>query len=142
MAELQRAASPKGTALIIGRVARAEHSVQSQMRQQMRQLLKKFNIEPRDGKKRSTSVFNYICRRCGGRVSEPLEVAKWKTTHTPKHSITSWENNAGLAGNDITPELKTQILQELKHWAADHFGNLETEIESTETYILESVFFK
>ena len=67
-------------------------------------------------------------------------MARWQVSHSPIHSLESWKMKTGLAGNEVSSELKNDVLADLETWANESYGGLIKTIVSEEKYILEGVW--
>lgn len=133
--EIFRVAAPGGATLILGRIEREPESVKSRMAREMNDRLRLHGYEGRRGEKRNRKLFD-SCLRRGGQMMEPVTVATWKETASPRQSLDSWRSTGGLAGVPVPSETKERILAELGAWAEEAFGGLDEQFESEETYIL------
>ena len=136
--ETLRVAAARGACLIVGRVRRDPESVSAQMRRQMRRFLSKAGIEGRSGEKNCQAVFDELCAR-GGRRMEPRVAATWRSEHSPLESIESWQGKEGLAGVTVPNDIKYTVLERLRAWALDHFGDLRRSSAAEQSYVLEGV---
>jgi hypothetical protein len=136
--EAFRVASPDGATFIVGRVAREADSVRARMAREMRERLRRHGFEGRGGELRFQKLFDSFRRR-GGEVLEPVPVARWKVSASPRASLDSWRSLAGLGGIQVPPTIRDQILTELEAWASEVFGHLDEQSESEETYVLRPV---
>lgn len=140
--ELRRAVAPQGGVLIIGKIEREKNSVTTIMKRKMQQMLKKYDIRPRDGARQNKLIFDTFCEKSHENAMTKHIAATWQVFQAPFNSIQSWKGKAGMAGVDVDKKAKAAVLEELEKWAKQHFGNIQKTIESTEQYILESVSFK
>ncbi|HEX6184272.1 MAG TPA: class I SAM-dependent methyltransferase [Pyrinomonadaceae bacterium] len=134
-AEVFRLASPAGAALIVGRVERTSGSVKERMAQEMNERLRHRGLKGRRGERRNRKLFG-ACERLGGEVLEPVPVATWSVTASPRQSLDSWRHLTGLGGIPVPAETRSEVLAELEVWAAEEFGGLDREFEFEETYVL------
>ncbi|HYP28564.1 MAG TPA: class I SAM-dependent methyltransferase [Blastocatellia bacterium] len=133
--EIFRVASPGGATLILGRIDRDTESVKARMAREMNNLLRMHGYEGRRGEQRNRKLFE-SCRARGAQVLEPVEVAAWDVTASPRQSLDSWRSAGGLGGTPVPPETKERILAELGAWAEGAFGGLDEQFESRDRYIL------
>lgn len=134
-AEVYRVAQPSGATLIVGRVERERDSVRARMARAMNEGLRRYGYEGHRGERHNRRLIE-ACRRRGGQALEPLTVARWKTTATPRQSLDSWRSLKGLGGVAVAAEVRERILAELEQWATDTFGGLDTTRVSEEAYTL------
>jgi hypothetical protein len=138
VAEVFRVAAPAGASLIIGRVERAPESVRARMSREMNERLRQHGLEGRRGEQRKRRLFDAFQAR-SAEVLEPVTVASWKVSSSPRQSLASWRSHAGLGGLRVAPAVRDEILNGLEAWAAEAFGGLEAQIESEESYVLSAV---
>ena len=133
--EVFRVAAPDGATLIIGRVDRDPESVRARMAKEMNNRLRAHGYEGHRGEQRNRKLFE-SCRRRGAQILEPVTVATWKVSASPRQSLDSWRCHTGLGGIPVPSETKERILAGLEMWAEEAFGGLDEQFESEETYIL------
>jgi hypothetical protein len=136
--EVFRTASYAGATLILGRVEREPGSVRERMAQMMTELLSGRGFEGRRGERRSRKLVE-ACTRGGAEIVEPVSVAKWNVSASPRQSLDSWRRVGGLGGIPVPDTTRSEILRELEDWAEGTFGGLDRVFESEETYVLSSV---
>ena len=134
-AEVFRLASPNGATLILGRVERTPGSVKELMAREMNERLRLRGLKGRRGERRNRRLFE-SCERLGAEVLEPLPVATWSASASPRQSLDSWRSLESLGGLPVSAETRAEVLDELEVWAAATFGGLEREFEFEETYVL------
>ena len=105
------------------------------MAQEMNERLRQRGLKGKRGERRSRRLFE-ACEQLGGELLEPLSVASWETSASPRQSIDSWRGLAGLGGVPVAEETRAEILSELEAWAADTFGGLDDVFKFEETYVL------
>jgi SAM-dependent methyltransferase len=137
-AEVFRLASPAGATLLVGRIERTPGSVKERMAQEMNESLRRRGLKGRRGERRTRKLFE-ACARLGGEALEPVPVATWNATASPRQSLDSWRSLGGLSGIPLAEEARAEILAEVEAWAADTFGGLDREFEFEETYVLSPV---
>ncbi|WP_413175682.1 class I SAM-dependent methyltransferase [Anabaena azotica] len=135
--ELYRVASDR-TLFMVGRIKRHKESVREQIRQQMQQQLQHHGLSGKRGEKNQHQLME-LCVQRGGRKIEPVMVQEWKVTTTPQESLDNWQKKPGLGGINLPEQIKQNILDELRIWAKDKFGQLDQQMESQEAYILQGV---
>src|SRR5215207_2301251 len=134
-AEIFRLASPAGATVILGRVERTPGSVKERMAQEMNERLRRRGLRGRRGRRRHRRLFE-SCERLGAEILEPVPVATWKVSASPRQSLDSWRSLTGLGGIPVSAETRAEVLDELEVWAAETFGGLERVSEFEETYVL------
>lgn len=134
-AEIFRLASPDGATVLLGRVERTRGSVRERMAQEMNERLRRRGLKGRRGERRSRKLFE-ACERLGAEILEPVHVATWNVSASPRQSLESWRSLTGLGGIPVTAETRAEVLDELESWATAEFGGVETEFEFEETYVL------
>lgn len=136
--EVFRIASSAGATLILGRVERTPGSIRDRMAQEMNERLRRRGFEGRRGERRNRKLFE-SCLRRGAEILEPVPVATWSISASPRQSLDSWRRLTGLGGLPVPATIRVDILRELEVWAAEVFGGLDREFESEETYVLKSL---
>ncbi|NET10866.1 MAG: class I SAM-dependent methyltransferase [Merismopedia sp. SIO2A8] len=139
--ECHRLAHPGGTLVVFGRIQRSKESIRDQMQKQLQQLLKKHGLKGRQGDRRQRKLLDVLIDQ-GAEPIDPIKAVRWPVAHSPADSLKSWQGKSGLGGNDISDELKTEILSELEGWAIAQFGDLEQVVNSEEGYVLQGVWLK
>jgi SAM-dependent methyltransferase len=134
-AEVFRLASPDGATFILGRVERTPGSVKERMAQEMNERLRRRGLKGRRGARRNRKLFE-SCERLGAEILEPVPVATWGVTASPRQSLESWRRLTGLGGIPVSAETRAEVLGGLEVWAAEEFGGLDEEFEFEETYVL------
>lgn len=136
--EIHRIARFDGATLVLGRVERNHDSVRSRMATEMIDRLRLHGFVGRRGERQNRKLFE-SCSRAGAVELEPVPVASWKTSSSPRQSLDSWRGHTHLGGLQVPASTRTDILQELESWAMEVFGGLDRELESEETYVLKSL---
>lgn len=134
-AEVFRLAAPDGATLILGRVERTPGSVKERLAQEMNELLRQRGLKGRRGGRRNRKLFE-SCERLGAETLEPVPVATWNVSASPRQSLDSWRSLTGLGGIPVSAETRAEVLSELEVWAMAEFGGLHREFEFEETYVL------
>ena len=70
---------------------------------------------------------------------EPRVAATWRAEHSPLASIESWQSKEGLAGVTVPIDIKYTVLERLRAWALDQYGDLRRSAEAEQAYVLEGV---
>jgi ubiquinone/menaquinone biosynthesis C-methylase UbiE len=133
-----RIAHHAGCTVLIGRIRRDKASMRSVMRGKMRELATACGIGRPGGEENSRKLAEAFRKR-GAAVLEPLEVATFSVSSSPRSALAAWEGKAGLAGADVPVAVKQSVLSELRAWAIATFGDLDVSESSEERYILEGV---
>jgi ubiquinone/menaquinone biosynthesis C-methylase UbiE len=136
--ETKRVLRPEEGWLILGRVHRPNDSVKYTLRRQMRKLLKEAGYSGRDHDAHVETLFSKL-EAIGGERAAPRVVARWMGRHTPLDSIKAWQGRKGFAGFDISEEVKGGVLDQLRGWAEERYGNLEAPLEQEEFFELEAI---
>jgi SAM-dependent methyltransferase len=134
-AEVFRLASPGGATLMLGRVERTHGSVKERLAREMNERLRRRGLRGRRGERRGGKLFE-ACERLGAETLEPVPVATWKASASPRQSLDSWRSLTGLGGIPVAAGTRAEVLDELEAWAAEEFGRLDEEFEYEETYVL------
>jgi len=106
--EFFRVAAPAGAVLISGRARRDPTSVQAEMRQRMRQLLREVGVEGRASERNLQAMFDACCA-AGARRIEPRVAHRWVVERSPLRSIEAWQGKDGLAGIAVSAESKRVV---------------------------------
>ncbi|HKP82434.1 MAG TPA: class I SAM-dependent methyltransferase [Pyrinomonadaceae bacterium] len=136
--EVFRLASSTEATLVLGRVERAPESVRARMAKEMNERLRGHGFVGRRGERHNRKLFELCCDR-GAVELEPVAVAQWRTSASPRQSLDSWHSLDGLGGVPVPAPIRAEILRELEGWAEEEFGGLDQEFESEETYVLKSL---
>ena len=136
--EVFRIVSPAGGTLILGRVERAPDSIKERMAREMNVRLRSRGFEGRRGERRNRKLVD-LCIQNGAEIPEPVVVAKWRISASPQQSLDSWRGLQGLGGIPVPAETRQKVLRELEVWAKETFGELGTEFESEDTYVLKAI---
>jgi ubiquinone/menaquinone biosynthesis C-methylase UbiE len=138
VAEVRRVLRTAGGWLVTGRVRRPPDSPKSVLRRQMRQMLRAAGFEGRSHEAGAEQVFAAL-EADGGRRMEPRTAASWTVPHRPADSIAAWEGKSGLAGIELPLHVKSNVLSDLRAWAAERFGDLQRELEQNEHFELAAI---
>lgn len=133
--EVSRIAAPTGATLIIARVERDSGSMRARMAREMHERLRRHGYEGRRAERHNPKLFE-LFRQRGASMLEPVTIAKWKVSASPRHSLDSWRSLTGLGGVSLPAAIQNEILMELEAWAIEMFGGLDQQFESEETYVL------
>jgi ubiquinone/menaquinone biosynthesis C-methylase UbiE len=141
VAESLRVVWPERARLIVGRVQWSSLSLQTQMKQQLHQLLRQHGLPAREGEQHQQRLLACWCQH-GAQAITPLVAARWRVVSTPGEALTTWCNKPGLGGLDPPARLKQAILLDLAAWAEATFGDLEQQVESEAAYVLQGARFR
>jgi ubiquinone/menaquinone biosynthesis C-methylase UbiE len=136
--EVFRIARTAGATLITGRVERTPGSIRERMAQEMNERLLRRGFEGRRGERRNRKLIE-SCLSRGAEILEPVSVATWSVSASPRQSLDSWRRLTGLGGLPVPATIRAEILRELEAWAEEVFGGLDREFESEETYVLKAL---
>lgn len=136
--EINRLSQNTDLWLLIGKVKKAPDSVPAIMRRTMRQFLKNQGIEGLSGKKHKEQLVQYFVEK-GATSWQNIKVASWQKNYAPIQSINAWRNKSGLAGTNISPELKTLVLDQVEAWAGTYFEDIQKALPVEYTYELKAI---
>jgi ubiquinone/menaquinone biosynthesis C-methylase UbiE len=136
--EVFRMATGAGATFIVGRVQRESDSVRARMAREMNERLRAYGFEGRGGERQTRLLFESLSRR-GAEILEPVMVARWRVTTSPRQSLDSWRCLKSLGGAPVPDAARSQILTELEGWAEEVFGGLDKRCEAEETYVLRPI---
>ena len=139
--EVLRVANPTGTRVVFGRVTRPRDSVRSVMRRRMRELLEESGHRGRDHLAHRDTLIDELERKGAKRLDTRI-AATWSRTGSPADSLRDWESKTGLAGVDVSDQLKADILAQLRAWAARRYRDIESPLEQEESFELSGVLVK
>ncbi|ACK64447.1 Methyltransferase type 11 [Rippkaea orientalis PCC 8801] len=131
-----RVAHREGAVLLLGSIQRDREGMKAKMRQEMQRRLQE-NGFPQRKKESKHQRLQELFSQPGIKRIDPLEVFRWTVVSTPQHSLTRWQEKAGIGGIEPSISVKETLLNELETWAKNTFGSLDQPIESEEAYILE-----
>lgn len=137
-AETRRVLGAGGGWLVLGRVRRPPDSVKSVLRRQMRRLLQARGFAPRSHGARAEAVFAAL-EQAGGERMEPRAAARWTRPHRPADSIAAWRDKAGLAGIEVSDDVKARVLAELRAWALEEYGSIDHPRTQEEAFELDAI---
>lgn len=133
--EVFRVAAPAGATLIIARVERDPDSVRERMAAEMHERLRSHGFEGRRAQRQNRKLFDSFRAR-GAEILEPVQVASWKVSASPRQSLNAWRSLTGLGGIPLPATIQNEILTELEDWTLKEFGELDRQFEFAETYVL------
>lgn len=121
--------------LIIGKVRRPHDSPKSQMRQQMRRSLADAGYGARSHDDHTERVVAALVERGAVRL-EPVVAAEWRTMHRPADSIAAWASKEGLGALVIPAGVKRAVLDDVRTWALENYGDIDVPFEQVEIFQL------
>jgi ubiquinone/menaquinone biosynthesis C-methylase UbiE len=136
--EVFRVASRIGATLVLGRLQREKQSLRARLRLEMRERLRQLGYASHEAKQKERDILD-ACVRRGATLLERRVVATWPVQHSAAQTLASWREKSGLAGLELTAEVKETVLSQLAGWAKDAFGSLEAVQSAEEKYVLEGV---
>lgn len=136
--EIDRVRHATGGWLVVAKVSRPRESPKSQMRRQMRRTLRESGIDGRNHEHHTEDVFALLEARGAHRI-ETIVAAQWTTRYRPLDSLVSWAGKDGLAGVEIEDATKTVVLEKVRDWAVEFYGDIEQEIDQEEFIELHAV---
>ncbi|MBW8874355.1 MAG: methyltransferase domain-containing protein [Acidobacteria bacterium] len=136
--ETLRVAHPAGAVFVLGRVRREGDSLRAILRRQMRRLLAGHGVAGRGGEEARSLLFSAFAAR-GGDPLPPRTAASWPVLERVADSLASWRSKPDLAGADVLPEVRHDVLERLAAWAEQTWGTLDFTREATESYELAAV---
>lgn len=122
---------------VVGRVERS--GVKQVLRRQREVILADRGVAgARSGGRRTQALLEAFVG-AGALVEPKRAVATWTVTTTAEEVIAGWETMSSMGGEAVAPEVRVDVLSELRRWADGEFGELDRPQESRETYTLEGV---
>jgi hypothetical protein len=108
----------------------------------MRKLLEEEGYSGRNHRAYAEALFSAL-EAIGGERTEPRVAARWTRRHALLDSITAWQGKEGLAGYDVPKEVKERVLDQLRAWAEELYGDLEEVLlEQEEFFELEAIHLR
>ena len=138
VAETRRVLGPAGGWLVVGRVRRPHGSLKSNLRRRMRRLLEERGFTGRSHESHTEKVFSAL-EELGARRAPALDAARWIIQHRPSDSFTSWEGKNGLVGLDIPEQVKRDVLDSLRAWAVEEYGDPDAPHTQEEFFELDAI---
>jgi methyltransferase family protein len=135
--ESARVAAPSGASFVLGRVHRDPGSPRERLRHEKRTRLADRGYSTTDGRGRHRRALEALAG--GGEPLDRVVAATWSVRYSSAEVLRDWTELAGLAGSELTPSVKAEIIAELEGWAESEFGPLEGLHESEERYVLEGM---
>src|SRR5262249_1100083 len=114
--EVFRVALPEGATFVLGRLQRDRHSLRARLRQQLHERLRQLGYTVHEAQQKEREILN----ECLNRGATPFDrrvVATLPVQHSAAQILASWREKSGLAGIELTPELKDTVLSQLALWA-------------------------
>ena len=122
---------------VIGRIERS--GVKQVLRRQREAILADHGVAgARSGGRRTQALLEAFAA-AGALVERKRRVATWTVTTTAEEVIAGWETMPSMGGEAVAPQVRVEVLSELRRWAEGEFGDLDRPQESEETYTLEGV---
>ena len=132
---LRVCARPGG--FVVGRVERTGIK-RSLRRQREAMLIARGVAAGRSGLRRTEALLESFADR--GAVALPRRtVASWTSAVSAEEVISAWEPMSTMAGQPVAPDTKAEVLNELRRWALEEFGDLDRPHPYDEHYTLEGV---
>lgn len=135
--ELHRVCRP-GACFLVGRVRRDPESVKSRLRRQREAILRARGMAPEGGEEATRRLLRRMVA-AGGTGLETRPVAAWAVRSSGARVLAGWERVTAMGGTELPAATRAEILDELRHWAVAHLGDLDEPSESTEQYTLGGV---
>jgi ubiquinone/menaquinone biosynthesis C-methylase UbiE len=136
--QLKNLSTPDYSLLILGNVKRKKQSTKTIMRKEMHSVLNSFGLKEKSGQSNRKLLFDALEQQ-GGEKLPSVTAARWLVSHAPIDSIESWKSVDGIAGQTIDKKLKNEILDSLILKAKEKFTDLNTPLETEETYELNAI---
>ncbi len=136
--EIFRLSIPQHSILVLGHVKRNKNSIKTIMRQEMHKILHSYGYQEKSGQSNRKKLFELLQKK-GATTMQPVIASHWKASHAPIDSINSWRVVDGIAGNEISHQLKTTILDKLEQRARSLFTDLNHAVEEEEYYELNAI---
>ena len=111
------------------------------MRRRMREILEEHGHRGKDHRARRDALIDALVRDGAERLM-PRTAASWTRRRTPADSLRDWEGKQGLAGLDVPGEVKVSVLAELRAWASQHYGDVESPLQQEAFFELSGAFVK
>lgn len=122
---------------VVGRIERS--GLKQVLRRQRESILAGHSVSgARSGGRRTQALLEAFAA-AGAHVEPKRVAATWTVTTTAEEIIAGWETMPSMGGEAVTPQLRLEVLSELRRWAEGEFGDLDRPQESVETYTLETV---
>ncbi len=127
-----------GGVLMLGRVLREPDSIKEHLRRRRQELLVDAGIIPRQGEAGTRRVVER-CRAAGAESLGRRVVAEWTGKTTPAEVIAGWASLSRMGSVSVGPGTRTDILDELRHWAQAEFGDIDRPEALRERYAIDVV---
>jgi ubiquinone/menaquinone biosynthesis C-methylase UbiE len=135
--EVLRVCRPGGR-FVVGRVNRDEDGIKEQLRRQRQILLRRAGVAPRDGVE-GTRRFVEHCVAAGGISLGRRAVAAWQGTVSPAEVLVGWAPLSRMGSVTVDPHRRAAILDALRGWAQQEYGDLDRPQPFSERYTIEVV---
>jgi ubiquinone/menaquinone biosynthesis C-methylase UbiE len=136
--QLKYLSSTNASLLILGNVKRKTNASKDIMRKEMHKILNDAGLKEKSGQSNRRILFEAIEQQGGERLPTII-ASRWKVSHAPIESIRSWNKVDGIAGQEINTRLKSEILESLTDKANTLFTDINTPLETEETYELNAI---
>lgn len=134
--ELARLADPRGLTLLLGRRVRERSAPAARLRRELHHRLEALGHTPRRAERDGTRLVDTLLERGAERI--PPEVVARRVLRTSyRIELDAWRTKNGLAGLTLPRDDRETLLDALEAWARREVGDLDTEVEAGETYVLE-----
>jgi ubiquinone/menaquinone biosynthesis C-methylase UbiE len=124
-----------GGAFLLGGIRRNPQSARGILRRRLHEALRAKGLAPRDAGSNARQALDAFQSR-GCRPLESATVARWRSPRTARETLEAWRIRPGLAGVDLPPATKTEILAELEPSILGQPAEAES---GEECYVLEGV---
>jgi trans-aconitate methyltransferase len=124
-----------GGVLLIGRVELSRDSVKRRLRRRLRELLEESGLAPERGE-RKRDVVVALASEHGAEALAASRVCNWRVHERPSDSLSAWASKPGLGGVDLEESLQRKILADVRAWAEESLGPLDSAHASEEAYCL------
>jgi ubiquinone/menaquinone biosynthesis C-methylase UbiE len=124
-----------GGGVIAARRRTESGSVRATVRREVRKRLAARGLQ---GKERDAGIksLSAALEQAGFELSDPLEAARWPVTQTPREALDAWCEKTGLAGISLDEATKAEVIEEMRSFCEQHFGDLDTPVPSEESFML------
>ncbi|MEZ4234190.1 MAG: methyltransferase domain-containing protein [Polyangiaceae bacterium] len=137
--EFLRVSRP-GACLLLGRVVRSLDHPRRWLRRELHRTLLARARTPKDGPRRGSELLFEIVREAPETRWIPRQsVLEWRFDAAPGPILQGWREKPSLAGLELEPDERLQVLDQVAERAREHFGALETALACHEHYALEGV---
>ncbi|MGD9891069.1 MAG: class I SAM-dependent methyltransferase [Dehalococcoidia bacterium] len=135
--EVLRVCRPGGR-FVVGRVNRDEDGIKERLRRQRQILLRQAGVAPRDGAE-GTRRFVEQCIAAGGTSLGRRTVAAWQGIVSPAEVLAGWAPLSRMGSITLDLPRRAAILDALRGWAQQEYGDLDRPRPFGERYTIEVV---